>query len=114
EAGAVQSYCASPTFHAGYLLPAMSHGCGRRCAPGGVGAPTAGRSTVGSEVEVVVTRVVIGVGIGLRRRAGLRLLPRLGLVAVALAAGHLGGGEPQGRSGLLDVQLEGDALVALL
>src|SRR5699024_6980613 len=34
--------------------------------------------------------------------------------AVALAAGHLGGGEPQGRSGLFDVQLEGGALVALL
>src|SRR5699024_463352 len=81
--------------------------------PRGVGAPTAGRSVGGSEVEVVVTRVVAaGVGLrgGLRRRLGLGLRR----VAVALAASHLGGGEPQRRSGLLHVQLEGDALVALL
>src|SRR5699024_5916782 len=65
----------------------------------------------GSEVEVVVARVVVA-GVRLCGGGGLGL--GVGLVAVALAASHLGGGESQRRSGLLDVQFEGDALVALL
>src|SRR5699024_8256620 len=91
----------------------VSDGGGRRCAPGVWRHRRPDHRPVGSEVEVVVTRVVVA-GTRLGGGGGLRLLLGLGLVAVTLAAGHLGGGESQRRSGLLDVQLEGDALVALL
>src|SRR5699024_11510257 len=100
----------------GYLSrrrpPFESAGSARPPAqPRGVGHRRPEAGSRGSEVEVVVTRVVVA-GARLRGGGGLRL--GLGPVGVALAAGHLGGGEPQGRSGLFDVQLEGGALVALL
>src|SRR5699024_3432111 len=66
--------------------------------------------TRGSEIEVVVARVVTRVSLRGHRSSRLAL----GLVAVALATSDLSGGETQRRTGLLHVQLQGDALVAIL